>query len=81
MSNDLIDNTTIWIKNLNKNMKKKEPMEINEKNKTGSICTESGRYCCSMHLSTTKVIHAGEEFPQCDQRGSLHITTWNKMIS
>lgn len=55
------------------------PMEINKDWKTGTECTETGKYVCEMHTYVEKTIVKGHAFPKCDQKGMLHSTTWNKL--
>jgi len=59
--------------------KKGTPIEENKDWKTGSECIETGTYVCSMHIYVEKIVHEGETFPKCDQKGIPHSTTWSKL--
>lgn len=54
--------------------------ETNEENKTGTICTESGTYLCTMHPYIERYIYKDDQFPACDQKGIPHNTIWGKII-
>lgn len=56
-----------------------EPFERLENCETGDICSKSGRYFCDMHPYIEKYVSKGERFPQCDQKGIPHKTSWNKL--
>lgn len=43
-------------------------LEMDESNKTGASCSDSGTYCCKMHPYIEKYVTEGENFPQCDQK-------------
>jgi hypothetical protein len=44
-------------------------------NTTGSKCTQSGVYKCSLHTSNTIPLSKGETFPPCSVGGG-HAATW-----
>lgn len=62
-------------------MKKPTGFEINEENKTGRTCLETGLYFCKTHPYIEKFIQRGEAFPKCDQKNIPHNATWYKLIN
>lgn len=42
---------------------------------TGTKCTESGVYKCSVHTENTIPLSKGETFPPCSRNGG-HSATW-----
>ena len=61
-------------------MTKNATLEMNENNKTGTVCSDSSLYCCKMHPYIEKYVESGDNFPQCDQKNIPHNTVWYKII-
>ena len=60
-------------------MNEKVTFEMNENNKTGTECSETGTYCCHLHSYLESHINQGEIFPKCG-KGTGHNTIWWKKI-
>ena len=61
-------------------MTKEATLEMNDDNKTGTTCLESGTYCCKKHSYIEKYVEKGDNFPKCDQKEIPHNTVWWKII-
>ncbi len=56
-----------------------DPIDMTKEFSTGSICDESGRYCCKSHTYIEQFINKDDEFPKC-QKANCGRTEWYKIM-